>query len=167
MILSVAFLTLLIGDFLSTFFYHVPEHVFGGFHNKVHHGKNKSFLHYAVLTKNPLVLVDGALGALPYFIAPLFLWSLSPWGVTLGLALGQAHVVWRHTTSIGWKTPTYWEYVCNMLWITTPERHWLHHQNGSQAFGDIFTFYEVPASYWLLALRKLKIYVKRNYRRAS
>ncbi len=51
-----AWLLLLVGDFFSTFFYHVPEHVFGKFHSIVHHGKNRSFLHYAVLTKNPLVL---------------------------------------------------------------------------------------------------------------
>ena len=67
-IVFVAWLLLLIGDFLSTFLYHVPEHVFGKFHSVVHHGKNRSFIHYAVLTKNSLVLLDGFLGALPYFI---------------------------------------------------------------------------------------------------
>ena len=35
----VTVLLLIIGDFLSTFFYHVPEHVFGKFHTLVHHGK--------------------------------------------------------------------------------------------------------------------------------
>jgi hypothetical protein len=58
----VAWVLLLIGDFFSTLVYHVPEHVFGKFHTIVHHGKNRSFLHYAVLTKNPLVLLDGTLG---------------------------------------------------------------------------------------------------------
>jgi hypothetical protein len=42
----VALLLLLIGDFLSTFLYHVPEHIFGKFHSLVHHGKNRSFIHY-------------------------------------------------------------------------------------------------------------------------
>ena len=52
----VIYLLLLIGDFLSTFFYHVPKHVFGKFHNIVHHGKNRSFIHYAVISRNPLVV---------------------------------------------------------------------------------------------------------------
>lgn len=64
----IAVLLLLVGDFLSTFFYHVPEHVFGKFHTLVHHGKNRNFIHYAVLSRNPLVILDGFLGALPYFI---------------------------------------------------------------------------------------------------
>jgi hypothetical protein len=64
-IFGVAILLLFIGDFLSTFLYHVPEHIFGKFHSLVHHSSNRSFLHYAVLTRNPLVLLDGILGALP------------------------------------------------------------------------------------------------------
>ena len=61
-------LLLIVGDFLSTFFYHVREHVFGKFYILTHHGKNSSFVHYAVLSKNLLVLLDGFLNALPYFI---------------------------------------------------------------------------------------------------
>ena len=57
-IIVVTALLLIVGDFLSTFFYHVPEHVFGKFHTLVHHGKNRSFIHYAVLSRNPLVVLD-------------------------------------------------------------------------------------------------------------
>lgn len=67
-IVCVATMLLLVGDFLSKFFYHVPEHVFGKFHTIVHHGESRSFIHYAVLSRNPLVILDGFLGALPYFI---------------------------------------------------------------------------------------------------
>ncbi len=96
---------LLIGDFLSTFLYHVPEHVFGKFHSIVHHGKNRSFIHYAVLTKNPLVLLDGFLGALPYFIFLPFGWQISPTGIILSLVLGELHVIWRHVSVMSWQTP--------------------------------------------------------------
>ena len=67
-LIYVPVLMLLIGDLLSTFLYHVPEHAFGKFHSAVHHSANRSFLHYAVLNKNPLVLLDGIAGALPYII---------------------------------------------------------------------------------------------------
>ena len=66
--LSAVFEMLLLGDLISTFLYHVPEHVFGKFHAAVHHGKNRNFFHYALLNRNPLVLLDGFLGALPYSI---------------------------------------------------------------------------------------------------
>jgi hypothetical protein len=94
--ITATLLLLLLGDFFSTFLYHVPEHVFGKFHSIVHHGKNRSFLHYAVLTKNPLVLLDGMLGAVPYFIFTPWLWHLSAVGTIIGLLLGEFHVVWRH-----------------------------------------------------------------------
>lgn len=153
----VALLLLLIGDFLSTFLYHVPEHIFGKFHTLVHHSKNRSFIHYAVLTKNPLVLVDGLLGAVPYFIFVPWFWSVSPVGTLLGLLLGELHVVWRHISILNWKTPAPIMHICNLLWITTPERHWLHHQDANVAYGDIFTFYDKPAQAWfkfLLLLQK-------------
>lgn len=155
-IVLVAVFLLLIGDLLSTFLYHVPEHVFGKFHAIVHHGKNRSFIHYAVLTRNPLVLLDGFLGALPYFIFIPWFWQISPLGSILGLALGEFHVVWRHVSTINWKTPTLIEQMCNLLFITTPERHWLHHQDANVAYGDIFTFYDRPAQVWLQFLSSLK-----------
>ena len=155
-IISVAVLLLLIGDFLSTFLYHVPEHVFGKFHSIVHHGKNRSFIHYAVLTRNPLVLLDGFLGALPYFVFIPQFWQISPLGTVLGLAFGEFHVVWRHVSTINWKTPPLIEQMCHLLFITTPERHWLHHQDVQVAYGDIFTFYDRPAQIWLQFLTLLK-----------
>jgi hypothetical protein len=158
----VAWLLLLIGDFLSTFVYHVPEHVFGKFHTIVHHGRNRSFLHYAVLTKNPLVLLDGVFGALPYFIFTPWLWQMSAIGTLLGLAFGEFHVIWRHVSIIEWKTPKPVEIICTILFITTPERHWLHHQNAFAAFGDIFTFFEIPAQKWLTFLRYVRRKIKRN-----
>ena len=92
-IIGVTVSLLLIGDFLSNFFYHVPEHVFGKFHSLVHHGKNRSFIHYAVLNKNPLVILDGFLGALPYIVLIPFSWQLSPIGTVIALFLGEVRVV--------------------------------------------------------------------------
>lgn len=156
-------LLLLLGDFFSTFFYHVPEHVFGKFHAIVHHGKNRSFLHYAVLTKNPLVLLDGVLGALPYFMFTPWLWQLSPAGTVIGLLLGEFHVVWRHVSILKWKTPRIFVIICDFLFITTPERHWLHHENAFAAYGDIFTFFDAPAQKWLTLLR----FLRRKFRQLS
>jgi hypothetical protein len=159
-----ALLLLLLGDFISTFAYHVPEHVFGKFHSLVHHGANRSFIHYAVLTRNPLVLLDGFLGALPYFLFIPWLWQLSPIGTVIGLALGEFHVVWRHITAAGKVTPLSIQRLCEACFITTPERHWQHHENAEAAFGDIFTFYHYPAYAWLKVLRGLKIQYRRRRR---
>ena len=153
---GVALLLLLIGDFLSTFAYHVPEHVFGKFHTLVHHSKNRSFIHYAVLTRNPLVLLDGFAGALPYFIFVPWLWQISPWGTVLGLILGELHVIWRHVSIMDWETPIPIKTLCKFFFIITPEIHLQHHQNASLAFGDIFTFYDQPARAWLGFLSSLK-----------
>ncbi|HEY9820003.1 MAG TPA: sterol desaturase family protein [Candidatus Sericytochromatia bacterium] len=152
----VTLLLLVLGDCISTFLYHVPEHTFGKFHTLVHHSKNRNFIHYAVLTKNPLVLVDGLLGVLPYFIFVPWFWTLSPVGTVLGLVLGECHVVWRHTSILDYRTPDLIRRICNFLCITTPERHWLHHQNAKVAYGDIFTFYDQPARAWLRFLLLLK-----------
>lgn len=162
-IVFVVAILLLIGDFLSTFLYHVPEHVFGKFHSIVHHGKNRSFIHYAVLSRNPLVLLDGFLGALPYFIFIPFGWQISPIGTIIGMILGELHVVWRHVSIINWQTPKFIVFFCNLLFITTPERHWQHHQNANLAYGDIFTFYHRPAVAWMQFL----IVVKKKYFKSS
>ncbi len=155
-IFGVAILLLFIGDFLSTFLYHVPEHIFGKFHSLVHHSSNRSFLHYAVLTRNPLVLLDGVLGALPYFVFVPWLWQISPLGTILGLILGEFHVVWRHVSVIKWQTPKPIFKLCEMLQITTPERHWRHHQDARAAFGDIFNFLDYPAQIWFKCLLSMK-----------
>ncbi|BAY93890.1 MULTISPECIES: sterol desaturase family protein [unclassified Tolypothrix] len=155
--IAVAWLLLFFGDFLSTFVYHIPEHVFGSLHLKTHHCWKKDFRHYAILTLNPEVLLDGVLGALPYLIMAVILWSFSPIGVISGLLLGQFHVWWRHISVLAWETPKPIIILCQILFITTPERHWLHHQKTNQGFGDIFTFFEQPSLLWLRCLRLLRI----------
>ena len=158
----VTVLLLLVGDFLSTFFYHVPKHVFGKFHALVHHGKNRSFIHYAVLSRNPLVILDGFLGALPYFIFVPFTWHISQKGTILALIFGEFHVIWRHVSVLNWHTAKAIAYGCKLLSITTPERHQQHHENAQLAYGDIFTFYHKPAIAWMQFL----INLKHKYRRA-
>ncbi|UBF30403.1 sterol desaturase family protein (plasmid) [Kovacikia minuta CCNUW1] len=151
--IAVAWFLLVIGDFFSTFCYHIPEHVFGNLHLKTHHSSKKNFRHYAILIPNFQVLLDGILGALPYLLVAIPLWSVSPAGVIGGLAFGQFHVWWRHTSVLGWQTPQFITSLCRILYITTPERHWLHHQKTSLGYGDIFTFFEQPAKGWLRWLR--------------
>ncbi|KAF3885207.1 MULTISPECIES: glycosyltransferase family protein [Nostocales] len=156
-VIACAGILLVIGDFLSTFCYHIPEHIFGWLHLQTHHSYKKHFRHYAILTLNPLVLLDGILGALPYFLIAVVLWYFSPIGVVCGLLVGQFHVWWRHTSILNWQTPKSLELVCQILFITTPERHWQHHHKTHEAYGDIFTFFEQPAKSWLRLLRLLRI----------
>jgi hypothetical protein len=156
----VAWFLLFLGDFLSTFFYHVPQHVFGSLHLTTHHSWKKDFRHYAILTFNYQVLLDGILGALPYLLVALFLWSVSPLGVIAGLLLGQFHVWWRHITALNWQTPKIITLCCQLLFITTPEQHWLHHQKTNLGFGDIFTFFDQPAKTWMRWLRLLRLYIR-------
>jgi hypothetical protein len=158
--IAVAWFLLVIGDFLSTFCYHIPEHVFGTLHLRTHHSANKNFHHYAVLAPNLQVLLDGILGAFPYLLMALPFWSISPLGVMVGLLLGQFHVWWRHTTVLGWQTPALISRLCQVLCITTPERHWLHHQKTTVGYGDIFTFFEQPAKAWFRWLRWLRLYLR-------
>jgi drug/metabolite transporter superfamily protein YnfA len=153
-----AWLLLLIGDFLSTFCYHVPEHVFGRLHVQTHHSAKQTFRHYAVLSFNLQVLLDGILGALPYLLIAIPLWQISPVGVITGLLLGQLHVWWRHTLTLNWQTPPFVVKLCQVLWITTPEQHWLHHQKTTAAYGDIFTCFDLPAKGWFRFLRRLRYY---------
>jgi sterol desaturase/sphingolipid hydroxylase (fatty acid hydroxylase superfamily) len=96
------------------------------------------------------------LGALPYFIFVPWLWQISPIGTVLGLILGELHVIWRHVSVIKWKTPAPILKMCNTLMITTPERHWLHHQDARVAFGDIFNFFDPPAQVWFKFLLTFK-----------
>jgi hypothetical protein len=155
-----AWLLLVGGDFLSTFCYHIPEHVFGRLHLTTHHSSKKTFRHYAILSINFWVLLDGLLGALPYLLLAGIFWALSPAGVILGLLLGQGHVWWRHTSILGWQTPKPLAWVCQILGITTPERHWLHHRKTSIGYGDIFTFFERPARVWLCWLRRQRLQIR-------
>ncbi len=144
------------GDFVSTFIYHVPEHAFGRLHCQVHHEKKQTFQHYAVISNNPRVLLDGFLGALPYMLFALWIWPVSPMGTVVGLVLGECHVVWRHTSKMGWQSPQWVTALCQALCIVTPEEHWVHHENGAIAFGDIFTFFDQPAQQWLSQLIRFK-----------
>ena len=162
--IAVAWLLLFFGDLLSTFIYHVPEHVFGSLHLKTHHSAKKEFRHYAILTFNLQVLLDGILGALPYLLIAVVLWSFSPIGVTVGLILGQLHVWWRHTTIMGWQTPKFANFICQILFITTPENHWLHHEKTNVGFGDIFTFFDEPAKVWMRWLRLLRVYLRTSFK---
>lgn len=156
--LLVAWLLLVVGDFLSTFCYHVPEHVFGSLHLKTHHSAKQTFRHYAILTIDRQVLLDGILGALPYLLVAAVLWSFSPIGVIGGLLFGQFHVWWRHISALGWQTPKPIAWLCQVLFITTPEQHWLHHQKTNIGFGDIFTFFDQPARVWMRLLRWVRLY---------
>jgi sterol desaturase/sphingolipid hydroxylase (fatty acid hydroxylase superfamily) len=104
--------------------------------------------------------MDGILGALPYLLLAGALWSFSPIGVVLGLLIGQVHVWWRHVSILGWQTPQAIDKLCQLLWITTPERHWLHHQKTNLAYGDIFTFFEAPSRFWLQRLRLLRLHLQ-------
>ncbi|GAX42148.1 hypothetical protein NIES4075_31480 [Tolypothrix sp. NIES-4075] len=155
--IAVAWLLLFFGDFFSTFLYHIPEHVFGRLHLQTHHSWKKNFRHYAILTFNFQVLLDGILGALPYLLLAVFLWTFSPVGVICGLLFGQFHVWWRHISVLGWETPKFLKMLCQVLYITTPERHWLHHQKTNVGYGDIFTFFEQPAKIWMRSLRLLRL----------
>ncbi|MBW4700055.1 MAG: sterol desaturase family protein [Aphanocapsa lilacina HA4352-LM1] len=152
--IAVAWLLLFIGDFVSTFCYHVPEHVFGKLHVSVHHAPRKNFRHYAVLSGRPSVVADGLLGALPYIALSVLLWSYSWQGVLLGMIFGQFHVWWRHTTALGWRTPGPIAWLCRWLLITTPEQHWRHHHNSTIGYGDIFTVFDTPARCMLKQLRR-------------
>jgi hypothetical protein len=155
-----AWLLLLLGDFLSTFCYHVPEHVFGSLHVQTHHCSKQKFRHYAVLMINSQVLLDGILGALPYLLVAIALWSFSPIGVILGLLFGQFHVWWRHVSILGWSTPSWLRAVCAVIGLVTPEQHWQHHQKTNLAFGDIFAFFDAPARAWMRWLRLMRLHLR-------
>ncbi|AGY56544.1 sterol desaturase family protein [Gloeobacter kilaueensis] len=161
--IALAWLLLVIGDGVSTFCYHVPEHVLGRLHVQVHHAPRKNFRHYAVLSGKPVVMLDGILGALPYLLVAAVFWPLSGPGVLLGLAFGQFHVWWRHTTALGWQTPRAIAKLCGWLGITTPEQHWQHHCNSYTAYGDIFTFFDAPARLWLRQLRRWRLNRRRYF----
>src|ERR1700680_3687895 len=101
-----AFLVVLIvGDFASTFFYHVPQHLWFTLHLRTHHDRRRSYWDHAVISNQPAVLLDGLLGALPYVLVAAAMWRWSWPGALLGLLAGQLHVWWRHTTDLGWRTP--------------------------------------------------------------
>jgi hypothetical protein len=138
-------IVLLAGDFASTFFYHVPQHIWGKLHLRTHHDRSRSYWDHAVLSRDPGVLLDGFLGAVPYLFVAAAAWQLSPSGAIAGLALGQLHVWWRHTSELGWVTPAPVVRLARILGIVLPEDHNGHHLNPEVEFGDLFRFYDAPA----------------------
>ena len=72
-------------------------------------------------------------------------WRLCWPGVVAGLAFGQLHVWWRHTTELGWRTPSGLRRLLRRFAIVLPEDHDGHHRNPDIEFGDIFRFYDAPA----------------------
>jgi hypothetical protein len=141
----VALLVLIVGDFASTFLYHVPQHLWFTLHLRTHHDRRRSFFDHAVLSRNPWVLLDGLLGAVPYLTLAAIAWHVSWPGAMLGLTIGQLHVWWRHTGELGWRTPVRVATVLRAAGIVLPEDHDAHHRNPDIEFGDIFRFYDAPA----------------------
>lgn len=149
-------IVLVVGDFGSTFFYHVPQHVWGKLHLRTHHDRRRSYWDHAVLSRDPAVLLDGLLGALPYIVLAFALCFVSPAfavGAIGGLILGQMHVWWRHTTEIGWKSPGWLVRLARLTGIVLPEDHDGHHRNPEIEFGDLFRFYDPPSRALIAWLR--------------
>jgi len=152
-------IVLIVGDLASTFLYHVPQHLWFKLHLRTHHDRSRSYWDHAVLSKDPAVMLDGFLGAVPYLViaAPLCLfgaWSAA--GAILGLVLGQLHVWWRHTTDLGWVSAPWLVRVCRALGIVLPEDHDGHHRNPDIEFGDIFRFYDAPARAFMKSVRSIQ-----------
>jgi hypothetical protein len=142
---AAAAIVLIAGDFASTFFYHVPQHLWFTLHLRTHHDRKRSYWDHAVLSFDPYVMLDGIFGAIPYLIIAAVVCRLSWQGALLGLAIGQLHVWWRHTTQIGWETPVFVQRLLRPLGFVLPEDHDGHHRNPDVEFGDIFRFYDAPA----------------------
>ena len=138
-------IVLIVGDFGSTFLYHVPQHIWGKLHVRTHHDRRRSYWDHAVLSKDPGVLLDGILGAIPYIALAIACSFISVYGAVAGLVLGQLHVWWRHTVEIGWKSPAWMVAIARVTGIVLPEDHDGHHRNPEVEFGDIFRFYDAPA----------------------
>jgi hypothetical protein len=148
-------IVLLVGDFASTFLYHVPQHVWGKLHLRTHHDRRRSYWDHAVLSRDPAVLLDGLLGALPYIALAIACSAISVYGAVAGLLVGQLHVWWRHTTELGWRTPGWALRTARVLGIVLPEDHDGHHRNPESEFGDIFRFYDAPARATIAFCRSL------------
>ncbi len=153
--IAATFIVLLVGDFASTFFYHVPQHVWGKLHLRTHHDRRRSYWDHAVLSRDPQVLLDGFLGAVPYLVIAALCAPISIYGAVAGLFLGQLHVWWRHTTELGWRTPGWGVKLARALQIVLPEDHDGHHRNPEIEFGDIFRFYDAPSRALITFFRTL------------
>jgi hypothetical protein len=151
---AAAAIVLIAGDFASTFFYHVPQHLWFTLHLRTHHDRKRSYWDHAVLSFDPYVMLDGISGAIPYLIIAAVVCRLSWQGALLGLGIGQLHVWWRHTTQIGWETPAFVQRLLRPLGVVLPEDHDGHHRNPDIEFGDIFRFYDVPARVMMAKLSR-------------
>jgi hypothetical protein len=152
-------IVLVVGDAASTFLYHVPQHAWGRLHLRTHHDRSRSYWDHAVLSKDPEILLDGILGALPYLVIAAFLCPISGWaaaGAVFGLVLGQLHVWWRHTTDLGWRSPPWVVRLARLGSVVLPEDHDGHHRSPDIEFGDIFRFYDAPARAFLSYARSLQ-----------
>lgn len=147
-----ATIVLVAGDCASTFLYHVPQHLWFTLHLRTHHDRKRSYWDHAVISSDPAILLDGLLGALPYLAVAAAVAGFSWPGAVAGLALGQLHVWWRHTSDLGWQTPTWLRGVLRPLGVVLPEDHDGHHRNPDIEFGDIFRFYDAPARAFLAKL---------------
>lgn len=152
MVVVAALVVLMAGDFASTFFYHLPQHLWFTLHLRTHHDRRRRYWDHAVLSTDPAILLDGILGALPYLAVAAAVWHVSWQGALAGLAFGQVHVWWRHTTELGWRSPKWLRACARALWIVLPEDHDGHHRNPDVEFGDIFRFYDAPARALLVKL---------------
>ena len=73
-------IVLVVGDFASTFFYHVPQHLWFKLHLRTHHDRSRSYWDHAVISKDPEIMLDGLLGALPYIAIATCL-AAGLWGI--------------------------------------------------------------------------------------
>jgi hypothetical protein len=138
----------LAGDFLSTFFYHVPQHAWGKLHLRTHHDNTRSFWEHSIVSKDVEVLLDGFLGAVPYLLIAAFMVTRGgavAAAAFAGLAIGYAHVLWRHTCELGWRSPAWLARGARAFGLVLPEDHNEHHRDPNVEFGDIFRFYDAPA----------------------
>lgn len=151
--LSFALLTMVLGDFFSTFAYHVPSHAWHGIHEQVHHKADHYHFWQSHATEFWIVSLDRILSLLPYLLTIPLLIPFSPGGVSLGLILALLHSEFRHQSATK-RLPSWVHDFCYFCWLVTPQYHAKHHRNAAVNFGDIFTFWNRPAQAWLKFLRK-------------
>ena len=85
LIVAAAVVTLVVGDFASTFFYHVPQHLWFTLHLRTHHDRRRSYWDHAVLsTRSRRYCSTASLGAVPYLVVAAAVWRLSWQGALAG-----------------------------------------------------------------------------------
>ena len=138
--------TLVVGDFASTFFYHIPQHLWFTLHLRTHHDRRRSYWDHAVLSTNPADParrfpgrgpVSGGRRAAARALVAGALWPGWRWGSST--SGGATRPNWAGGA------PSLASAVCPWAGIVLPEDHDGHHRNPDIEFGDIFRFYDVPA----------------------